>query len=77
MNCFYTTYFSSCGFSNILTEQCTAIFSVKWISAVIKQKFLDQFIQKWSNDIYTSPNGQIYKIKNKTFDLKKNYEHFW
>lgn len=50
------------GFSNFSTEQCTAIFTVKWISAAIKQRSKGQFIQKWTKVINDSSKGQIYMI---------------
>lgn len=61
----------SCGFSNIWTEQCTAIVNDKWISAAIKQRLQDQFIQKWAKDIDNSSKGQIYKIYKQKFGFEK------
>lgn len=57
----------SCGFFNIWTQKCTAIYTDKWISAAIKQSLQDQFIQKFANDIDNSSKGQIYEIYKQNF----------
>lgn len=54
------------GFSKIWSAQ-NAI-NVKYISAVVKQRLQDEFIQIWYN-IYKSSRGHIYKI------LKKNFSY--
>lgn len=63
------------GFSNFSTEQCTAIFTVKWISAAIKQRSKGQFIQKWTKVINNSSKGQIYKIYKLNFGFEKIPKH--
>lgn len=59
-----------CGFSNVWSEQ--NIVNVKWISAIVKQRLQDQYIQKWSSEIHDSSKGQIYKIFKKNF----SYENY-
>lgn len=59
-----------CGFSNVWSEQNAV--NVKWLSAIVKQRLQDQYIQKWSSEIHNSSKGQIYKIFKKNF----SYENY-
>jgi hypothetical protein len=59
-----------CGFSNIWSEQ--NYVNDRWISAVVKQRLQDQFIQKWFSDINGSSKGQIYRIFKTSFGFE-NY----
>ena len=59
-----------CGFSNIWSEQ--NYVNHKWISAVVKQRLQDQFIQKWFSDINGSSKGQIYRLFKTSFGFE-NY----
>jgi hypothetical protein len=73
--------FDSCGFSNIWADQTSTMSDVKWITAVIKQRLKDQYIQKWANDIDNSSKGQIYKIFKHNFGFEKYLsilsKNFW
>lgn len=54
--------FNSCGLSNVWHSQFLNIVNQKWVSAAVKQRLQDQFIQKWHADINNSSKGVTYKI---------------
>ena len=68
---YFIHIFDSCGFPNIWADQTSTMSDVKWITAVIKQRLKDQYIQKWANEIDISSKGHIYKIFKHNFGFEK------
>ena len=64
--------FDSCGLSHIWNEQFYYHLNQDWVTAVVKQRLQDQFIQKWYSDINSSSKGILYK----TFKTNFEYENY-
>ena len=48
-----------CDFSNIWQQQENV--NEKWIKNAVAQRLKDQFTQTWSNDMFNSSKGKIYR----------------
>lgn len=61
-----------CGFSNIWHQQKHV--NEKWIKNAVAQRLKDQFIQTWSNDMFNSSKGKIYRTFKLDFGCEKYLE---
>lgn len=61
----------STGLSYIWLNQNVTNFSPVWIGEITKQRLKDQFIQKWTEDINTSPKCINYRVFKDTFLFEK------
>lgn len=58
-----------CGLQYVWQNQ--NFVNIKWLTATVKQRLKDQFVQIWSNDINCSSRGHVYKILKPNFCFEK------
>ena len=64
-----------CGFSNIWQQQEN--FIEKWIKNAVAKRLKDQFIQTWSNGMFNSSKGKIYRTFKLDFGCEKYLEKIY
>jgi len=62
----------STGYSHLWLNQTTVDFSPVWIGEIVKLRLKDQYIQKWTEDINTSPKCINYRVFKESFSFE-NY----
>ena len=69
--CKIKSILDNCGFSDLWLDQLRTVPNADWIKMTVKRRLCDQFVQGWSQEIFTSPKCLNYRVFKRSFEFEK------